>query len=574
VKNKELASVFDRWADILEFMGDNIYHIRAYRNAARLIGDLSEDVELLLKEGRLSRLPGIGKRLEAKVVEFLKTGTIKEFEEIRQQVPDTIFTLLDIPGVGPKTVRLLYDKLGVRSIEDLKRAIEKGALLSLPGFGVKKVEKIRKGIELLEKSGGRILLGTAIFIADRIVEQLKEHSAVLKVSVCGSARRMKETVGDIDILATGKNTEIVETFIRLPNVREVLWKGSKKASVIVEEGEQVDLRVIEENSYGSALQYFTGSKAHNIHLRTLCLKKGYKLSEYGLFRGSEFIAGRTEEDVYSALGMETPPPELREDTGEIELALEHRLPHLVDYRDVKGDLHVHSNWSDGASSIEEIALRAMELGYEYVAITDHSKSLKVAGGLSEEDVLRRNEEIDRLNEKFKGKVKLLKGTEVDILPDGSLDYSDEVLSQLDFVVAAVHSRFTRDNTDRILSAMENPYVNVIAHPTGRIISQREPYPLDMEKVLEKALETGTALEINAYYNRLDLKDTHCRMAVKRGVFLSIGTDSHHIDHMWMMKLGVGTARRGWAEKGRILNTFSLSALLAFVRSKRERFGVK
>ena len=272
--------------------------------------------------------------------------------------------------------------------------------------------------------------------------------------------------------------------------------------------------------------------------------------------------------------METPAPELREDTGEIELALEHRLPHLVDYRDVKGDLHVHSNWSDGASSIEEIALRAMELGYEYVAITDHSKSLKVAGGLSEEDVLRRNEEIDRLNEKFKGKVKLLKGTEVDILPDGSLDYSDEVLSQLDFVVAAVHSRFTRDNTDRILSAMENPYVNVIAHPTGRIISQREPYPLDMEKVLEKALETGTALEINAYYNRLDLKDTHCRMAVKRGVFLSIGTDSHHIDHMWMMKLGVGTARRGWAEKGRILNTFSLSALLAFVRSKRERFGVK
>ena len=575
MKNKELADIFDKWADILEFMGDNPYHIRAYRNAARLIRDLSEDIEVLAKEGKLSQLPGIGQRLQAKILEFLRTGKIEEFEKLKQQVPDTIFTLLDIPGVGPKTVKLLYDELGIRSIEDLKRAIEKGELLKLPGFGPKKVEKIKKGIELYEKSGGRILLGVAVFIADRIVNQLKEHSAVERISVCGSTRRMKETVGDIDILATGKNNlEIIEAFVNLPNVKEILWKGTKKATVIVEEGEQVDLRVIEPESYGAALQYFTGSKAHNIHLRTICLKLGYKLNEYGLFKGDEKIAGRTEEEIYSALGMDTPPPEIREDTGEIEAALEHRLPKLVGYDEIKGDLHIHSNWSDGASTIEEIAKKAIEMGYRYVAITDHSKSLKVANGLSEEELERRNYEIDRLNEKFKGKIKILKGAEVDILPDGSLDYPDEILKELDFVVAAVHSRFTQDNTERILKAINNPYVNVIAHPTGRVIGQREGYPLDLEKVMRAAAETGTALEVNSYYNRLDLRDAHCRMAIKFGVKLVISTDSHHVDHMWMMKLGVGTARRGWVESKDVVNTGGLRELRRFVKEKRKRFGVK
>ncbi len=574
MKNKELADIFDKWADILEFMGDNPYHIRAYRNAARLIRDLSEDIEVLAKEGKLSQLPGIGQRLQAKILEFLRTGKIEEFEKLKQQVPDTIFTLLDIPGVGPKTVRLLYDELGIRSIEDLKRAIERGDLLKLPGFGIKKVEKIKKGIELLEKSGGRILLGVAVFIADRIVNQLKEHSAVERISVCGSTRRMKETVGDIDILATGNNLEIIEAFVNLPNVKEVLWKGTKKATVIVEEGEQVDLRVIEPDSYGSALQYFTGSKAHNIHLRTICLKLGYKLNEYGLFKGEEKIAGKTEEEIYSALGMDTPPPEIREDTGEIEAALEHRLPRLIGYNEIKGDLHIHSNWSDGASTIEEIAKKAIEMGYKYVAITDHSKSLKVANGLSEEDLERRNYEIDKLNEKFKGKIKILKGAEVDILPDGSLDYPDEILKELDFVVAAIHSRFTQDNTERILKAINNPYVNAIAHPTGRVIGQRDGYPLDLEKVMKAAAETGTALEVNSYYNRLDLKDAHCRMAVKFGVKLVISTDSHHVDHMWMMKLGVGTARRGWVEKKDVVNAGSLRELQRFVKEKRKKFGVK
>ncbi|ADU97030.1 PHP domain protein [Thermovibrio ammonificans HB-1] len=574
MKNKELAQIFEKWADILEFMGDNPYHVRAYRNAARLINDLSEDIEVLAREGKLSQLPGIGQRLQAKILEFLRTGKIEEFEKLKQQVPDTIFTLLDIPGVGPKTVKLLYEELGIRSIEDLKRAIERGELLKLPGFGPKRVEKIKKGIELLEKSGGRILLGVAVFIADRIVNHLKEHSAVERISVCGSTRRMKETVGDIDILASGKNNlEIVEAFVNLPNVKEVLWKGPKKATVIVEEGEQVDLRVIEPDSYGAALQYFTGSKAHNIHLRTICLKMGYKLNEYGLFKGDKRIAGRTEEEIYSALGMDTPPPEIREDTGEIEAAQEHRLPKLVGYNEIRGDLHLHSTWSDGASTIEDYVKRALEMGYSYIAISDHSKSLRVAGGLTEEELLKRNYEIDKLNERLGGKITVLKGAEVDILPDGSLDYPDEILVQLDFVIAAVHSRFNQDNTERILKAINNPYVNAIAHPTGRIIGQREGYPLDIEKVIKAAAETGTALEVNSYYNRLDLRDAHCRMAVKAGVTLVINTDSHHTDHMWMMKLGVGTARRGWVEGRSVLNTRPLSELKAFVAAKRKKFGV-
>ena len=575
MKNKELAEIFDKWADILEFMGDNPYHIRAYRNAARLIRDLSEDIELLAKEGKLSQLPGIGQRLQAKILEFLRTGKISEFEKLKSQVPDTIFTLLEIPGVGPKTVKLLYEKLGIRSLEDLKRAIEREELLKLPGFGPKKVEKIRKGIELFEKSGGRILLGVAVFIADRIINQLKEHSAVDRISVCGSTRRMKETVGDIDILASGKNNlEIIEAFVNLPNVKEVLWKGPKKATVIVEEGEQVDLRVSEPGSYGAALQYFTGSKAHNIHLRTICLKLGYKLNEYGLFKGDEKVAGKTEEEIYSALGMDTPAPEIREDTGEIEAALEHRLPELIGYKDIKGDLHIHSNWSDGASTIEDYVKKALELGYKYIAITDHSKSLRVANGLSEEDLLRRNYEIDKLNQKYRGKIRILKGTEVDILPDGSLDYPDEILSQLDFVVASIHSRFNQDNTERLIKAMNNPYVNAIGHPTGRVLGHREGYKLDIEKVMKAALETGTALEVNSYYNRLDLKDSHCRMAVNFGVKLVISTDSHHVDHMWMIKLGIGTARRGWVERKDVLNAHSLRTLLKFVRDKRRKFGVK
>ncbi len=574
MKNKELADIFDKWADILEFMGDNPYHIRAYRNAARLIRDLSEDIEVLAKEGKLSQLPGIGQRLQAKILEFLRTGKIKEFEELKQQVPDTVFTLLDIPGVGPKTVKLLYDKLGIRSIEDLKRAIERGDLLKLPGFGVKKVKKIKKGIELLESSGGRILLGVAVFIADKIIDQLKEHSAVERISVCGSTRRMKETVGDIDILATGKNLEIIDAFVNLPNVKEVLWKGTKKATVIVEEGEQVDLRVIEPESYGAALQYFTGSKAHNIHLRTICLKLGLKLNEYGLFKGNEKIAGKTEEEIYSALGMDTPPPEIREDTGEIEAALEHRLPKLVDYSEIKGDLHIHSNWSDGASTIEDYVKRAIEMGYSYIAITDHSKSLKVANGLSEEDLERRNYEIDKINEKYGGKIRVLKGAEVDILPDGSLDYPNEILKELDFVVAAIHSRFSQDNTERIVRAMNNPYVNAIAHPTGRIIGQRDGYPLDIERIVKTAAETGTALEVNSYYNRLDLRDAHCRLAIKFGAPLVISTDSHHTDHMWMIKLGVGTARRGWVEKKDVINAGGLGEIKKFVKKKRKKFGVE
>lgn len=576
MKNRELADIFNKWADILEFKGDNPYHIRAYRNAARLINDLSEDIEVLAREGKLSKLPGIGKKLQRKILEFIWTGKIEEFEKLKEQVPDTIFSLLDIPGVGPKTVRLLYDKLGVRSIADLKRAIATGELLKLRGFGVKKVEKIKNGIKLYEKSHGRFLLGNAVLISDRIINQLKKIPAVKRISIAGSTRRMKETVGDIDILATGNNPKIIEAFVNLPNVTEIRWRGDKKATVMVEEGGelQIDLRVIDSDSYGSALQYFTGSRAHNIHLRTICRKNGYKLNEYGLFKGDVKIAGKTEDGVYKGLGMDTPPPEIRQDTGEIEAALEHKLPNLIGYGDIKGDLHVHSKWSDGAATIEEIALKAIKMGYEYIAITDHSKSLKIANGLSEEDLLQRNRVIDKLNGKFKGKIKILKGTEVDILLDGSLDYSDEILSQLDFVVASVHSRFNQDNTKRILKAIENPYVNVIGHPTGRIIGQREPYPLNIEAVIKKAVETGTALEVNSFYTRLDLNDANCRIAVRYGAKLTISTDSHRLDNMWMIRLGIGTARRGWVEKKNVVNARGVKELQTFVKQKRIKFGAK
>ncbi len=568
MKNKELAEIFEKWADILEFKGDNPYHIRAYRNAARLISDLSEDVSVLAKEGKLEELPGIGERLRAKILEFLKTGRIKEFDELRSEVPETVFKLLDIPGIGPKTAKLLYSKLGIKSIQNLESAIKAGKLLKLRGFGEKKVEKIENGIKLLEESHGRILLGRALPIAENIIEQLKKHPAVERISLAGSNRRMKETVGDIDILATGKNLEIIEAFTTLPNVEEIRWKGPKKATIMAKEGEQVDLRVIDSNSYGAALQYFTGSKAHNIHLRTICVRKGYKLNEYGLFEGKKRIAGKTEESVYSGLGMDTPPPEIRQDTGEIEAALSHQLPDLIGYKDVRGDLHVHSNWSDGTSTIEEIAEKAIEMGYEYVAITDHSKSLKIANGLSESDLRKRNREINKLNEKFKGKIRILKGTEVDINADGSLDYDNSVLKDLDIVIAAIHRGFLDDNTQRIVKAMQNPFVNVIAHPTGRIIGERQGYLVDIEQISRFAAKTRTALELNAFYKRLDLRDADCRLAVSYGAMISIGTDAHNVKDMWMMKLGIGTARRGWVEKKDVINLLPLNKLRLFLRRKR------
>ncbi len=573
-KNKILSEMFDRMADALEFLDENRFKVIAYRKAARVLEDYPEDIEEVYRRGgikALKAIPGIGDRIAKKIAEYLETGRMSKYEEVMSQVPQELLTLLDVQGIGPRTLRLAYEKLGVRTIEDFKRVLEDGSLAKLPGMGPKKIENIKKGLELYEKMRDRIPIGLAFPLVNEIIELVGKLPEVKHISACGSFRRMKETVGDLDILTTGKDgRKIIDYFVHLPGVTRVLAAGDTKGSAIFHDRYQVDLRVVPEESYGAALQYFTGSKQHNVHLRTIAKSKGLKISEYGVFRGSEKIAGRTEEEVYAAVGLDWVPPELREDWGEIEAAMAGKLPHLVEMKDIKGDLHVHSKYSDGTATLEEIAEKAKEMGYEYIAVCDHSVSAKYAHGLDIDRLMEKVERIKELNRKLDG-VKLLAGTEVDILPDGTLDYPDEVLKELDFVVASIHIwRKDEDATERIIRAMENPYVHVIGHPTGRLISQREGYQVDIDRVIEKAAETGTALEINAYYDRLDLRDVNVRKANEMGVKLSIGTDTHNIGQLWMMVLGVGTARRGWSTPDAIINTMSYEELMEWTRKKAER----
>jgi len=571
MKNKELADLFGRMADILEFKDENPFKISAYRKAARIIGDLTQDIEEIAESGKLKDVPGIGEGMAQKIVEYLKTGKVSKFEEVRKGVPDELIAIMDIPGMGPKTLSMIHKEKGISSLSQLEKAVENGSLVGLPGIGEKKVENIKRGIQLLKQSKGRMNLGIAFPVAKRIVEALREKAGSRKIEWAGSLRRMRENIGDIDILATGPNKEkIIHTFTHLPEVKEVLASGETKASVIVEGSIQIDLRVVEEDSYGAALQYFTGSKGHNIHLRGIAKTKGIKINEYGVFKGEKKIGGKEEEDVYRALGMDWIEPELREDRGEIEAAQEDRLPKLVKEPEIKGDLHVHSNWSDGTSPIEEIGRAAQKRGYQYVAICDHSKSLKITHGLDESRLMKQMEEIDRINEKMKG-FQMLKGTEVDILNDGRLDLSEKVLEKLDLVVAAVHSGFKQEKqkmTKRIVRALENPFVNVLAHPSGRLLGARDPYGVEIDEVMEAAKQYGKALEINAYFERLDLDDIHCRKAKEMGIPLAIGTDSHHLDQMWMISLGVAVARRGWLESKDVLNTLTLKEILKWCRSRR------
>ncbi len=496
---------------------------------------------------------------------------MRKYEEVMSMVPQELLTLLDVQGIGPRTLRLAYDKLGVRTVEDFKRVLEDGSLARLPGMGPKKIENIKKGLELYERMRDRIPIGLAFPLVNEIIEAMGKLDEVNRISACGSFRRMKETVGDLDILTTGTDgRKIIDYFVHLPGVTRVLASGDTKGSAIFHDRYQVDLRVVPEESYGAALQYFTGSKQHNVHIRTIAKAMGLKISEYGVFKDDEMIAGKDEAEVYKAVGLPWIPPELREDWGEIEAAAAGKLPLLVELKDIKGDLHVHSRYSDGTATLEEIAERARELGYEYIAVCDHSVSAKYAHGLEIDRLKEKIERIRELNKSLDG-VKLLAGTEVDILSDGSLDYPDEVLKQLDFVVASVHTwRKDEDVTERILRAMENPYVHVIGHPTGRLISQREGYQVDIDRIIEKAAETGTALEINAYYDRLDLRDVNVRKANEAGVKLSIGTDAHNIGQLWMMVLGVGTARRGWSTPQSIINTMSYDELVLWASSKKER----
>ncbi len=563
-KNKEVAAIFSRIADALEIKDEAGFKVLAYRKAARVLEDLGEDIETITREKRLLDIDGIGSGIAAKIEEYLQTGGMKKLEEALAGIPGSLFDLLQIQNLGPKTIRLMQIELGVRGLADLKRVIQDGSLASLYGMGAKKVENIKKGIEIYEKAQERIPLYVALTLAEEVIDYLRRAPGVGRLSPAGSLRRMKETIGDIDILASGKDgASIIRYFTRFPRVRRVLAEGVTKGSVMIETevgGLQVDLRIVAEAEYGAALQYFTGSKAHNIKLRGLAKDKGLKISEYGVFRGQKRIAGRDEAEVYAALGLPLFPPEMREDRGEIELAREKRkLPALVELPDIKGDLHVHSNWSDGHVSLQGLAELGRSLKYSYLAVCDHSQSARYAGGLAPDRLAEQIEEIDSLNHRTKG-ITLLKGTEADILADGGLDFPDELLRRLDIVVASVHSGFRRNVTARMIKAMENPHLDVIGHPSGRLISGREGYDVDLEQVLKAARKHGKALELNSYFDRLDLNEFYLKKAKEMGIIISLGTDMHFSGGLEMMRLGVGIARRAWLERRDVLNCLSAGRL--------------
>ena len=534
---------------------------RAYRKAAQAIGSLSEDIEKICRKGgikALDNISGVGIGIAKKIIEYIKTGKIKEYERLKKKTPG-LEKFMEIPEVGPKTAKKLYEELKVKNIKQLKEALKKHKLRKLRGFGEKSEKDILEGLKF-QSANKRFLLGYILPIAKDIQEKLKSLKEVKKISLAGSLRRMKETIRDIDILVSSDNaSKVMDYFTKLDGIKKIIAKGDTKSAIRLKENIQVDIRVISDKSFGSALLYFTGNKMHNIALRKIAIRKGLKLSEYGLFKGKKQVAGKTEEEVYKKLGLQYIEPELREDSDEIEIALKGKLPKLVKYKDIKGDFHVHSTWSDGANTIEEMAKAAKKLGYEYLGICDHAGRLKIANSLDEKRLLKQIKEIDRLNKKFNN-FKILKGAEVDILADGKLAVSDTVLKKLDLVSASIHSGFKRDNTDRVLKAMENKYVNIICHPTGRIINKRDPYKIDLEKVFKKAKENNKFLEINVFPDRLDLNDANVKEAISNNVKLAISTDAHDVSQLRFLELGIAVARRGWARKRDILNTYSLKEL--------------
>ncbi|HLC05472.1 MAG TPA: DNA polymerase/3'-5' exonuclease PolX, partial [Anaerolineales bacterium] len=546
MRNLEIAKLFNEIADLLEIKDENIFKIRAYRRAAINLESLTEEIEAVAARRGLTEIAGIGKDLAAKIAQALETGRIEHLEELRREIPRGVVELMTIPGVGPKTAKLLFDRLQVDSVEKLEALAQKGKLLGLPGIKQKTVENIVKGIQVVKKGRERMLLGQALPLAREIVWILEKLPQVREISMAGSLRRMRETVRDFDLLITStKPAKVMGTFTSLPQVAEVLVHGETKATIRHREGIQVDLRVVEPECFGAALQYFTGSKEHNIRVRELASRKGLKVSEYGVFNEAtgKRIAGATEEEVYRAIGLPYIPPELREDAGEIEAALEGRLPNLLTLDDLRGDLHAHTNWSDGHHDLEALVEAAHRRGYEYVIVSDHSRSSTIAGGLSEEKLLDQIGKIRALNKKYRN-FRILAGSECDILADGRMDFPDRVLAQLDIVLCAVHSRFKQgraEMTARIVKALSNPYVHILAHPTGRLIGERDPYDVDLEAVFAAAKQHGKAVEINAQPSRLDLNDHHARRAKELGVMLSIDTDTHFLDQLENMTLGVATA---------------------------------
>ncbi|MCL5063367.1 MAG: DNA polymerase/3'-5' exonuclease PolX [Nitrospirae bacterium] len=565
MKNQEIARIFNEIADLLEIKGENPFRIRAYRRAAQNIEGLLKSVEETPKE-ELLKVPGIGQDLAGKIEEYLKTGRMQAHEELKHEIPEGLLALLSVPSLGPKTSKLLYEKLKIKGIDDLERLASEHKLAGLPGIKEKTEENILKGIEMLKRGKERQPLGKVLPIANDILEHLKKKAPVDRIDLAGSLRRWKDTIKDIDILATSDNPkEVMKVFVHLPHVKDVLMHGPTKSTVIIHEDLQVDLRVVEKESYGAAMAYFTGSKEHNIRLREMAMKKGLKINEYGIFRekDNKKIGGEKEEDVYRILGLPYIPPELREDQGEIEAAQEGKLPKLVALNDIKGDLHVHSKWSDGSHTFDQLVDAARGYGYSYIAITDHSKGLGIARGLTGERLLEQKKEIDAVNKKLKGFM-IIHGVEVDIRSDGGLDISDDVLKELDIVVASIHSGFKQPKkqlTYRMVSAMKNPYVSIIAHPTGRLIGERDAYDVDMDEVLTVAKKTGTAIEINAYPLRLDINDTYAKRAKGMGIPIVIATDTHVTNQFDYMRYGISIARRGWLEKDDVLNTLAVDKLL-------------
>ena len=563
MKNKLIAEIFRDIADILEIKGENPFRIRAYERASQNIESLPDDVEVLIRENTLKDVDGIGKDLEEKIKEIVSTGKLKYMEELKKDIPEGLIEMLNVPGIGPKTAKLLYEKLNIQDVVMLERMAAAGKIRNLEGMGEKTEENILAGIELFKKSREKLDLKTAADVAEGFVSKLKKLKEAKKISPAGSLRRMKEAVRDIDILiSSNKPQNIMAAFTALADVKDVVAKGPIKSSVLTKDNIQVDVRVVDELSYGASLMYFTGSKEHNIKLRQLAIKNGLKLNEYGLFKGEKRIAGKTEEEIYEALNLSYIEPELREDRGEVEASLKGKLPDLVKIEDIKGDLHAHSTWSDGGSSIEEIVIKARELGYEYIAITDHSQGLKIAGGLNARELDLKRKDIEKLNKKYKD-IKILFGSEVDIDSDGNLDYPDSVLREMDVVIAAIHAGFKQSSasiTKRIIKACQNKYISIIAHPTGRLWGSRDAYDMNFEEVFKAAKDTNTALEINSFPQRLDLNDVNSRMAKEAGVKIVINTDSHVAEHLSMMKFGVAVARRGWLEKKDVLNTATFSKL--------------
>lgn len=569
IHNADIAAIFEEIADLLEIQGANPFRIRAYRNAARTLGELSQDARMLVEKGDdLKRLPGIGDDLSAKIREIVATGRCSLLERLRTELPPAVTELLKISGIGPKRVKALYRDLEVQTVEQLYRAARDGRIRALPGFGEKTELNILQAVEAHVSQARRFKLAVAAQYAEALRTYLAAVSGVKQVTIAGSFRRMRETVGDLDILVTAMpDSPVMQRFTAYDEVAEVLSAGATRASAILKCGLQVDLRVVAEESYGAALQYFTGSKAHNIAIRRIAQKHGLKVNEYGVYRGEARIAGENEESVYRAVGLPYIPPELREDRGEIEAAHAGRLPQLVELADLRGDLHVHTRATDGRNTLREMALAAQAQGFEYLAITEHSRRLTVAHGLDPLRLARQCDEIDALNERLTG-ITLLKGIEVDILEDGSLDLPDNVLARLDLVVGAVHSKFDLSRarqTERILRAMEHPCFTLLAHPTGRLIEKREPYDVDMLRIIRQAKNRGCFLELNAHPERLDLLDTYCQMAKEEGVLISINSDAHSAFDFANLRFGVGQARRGWLGKQDVLNTRPLAELRALIK---------